>query len=140
MTAVWPTQKLLRMSMKINDAFVKEVRNLQESMLKPAHSMFLESETDDLSCVIRLTVEFLHHIQEIDSMDRSEIRYLCESIFSGVESFCVVAAAIRSAWGEQSSAPPEGATVASVKADFQRRCGLLLDLFKLQIVFAGLSY
>jgi len=94
------------MSMKINDAFVKEVRNLQESMLKPAHSMFLESETDDLSCVIRLTVEFLHHIQEIDSMDRS----------------------LLSKYGDFID-----------EADFQHRGRLLLELFKLQNVFAVLS-
>ena len=140
------------MRMRSSDAVVEEVRLIQESMLKPARSIFLESEIDDLSCVIRLTVEFFHHAQRIDSMDRGEIRYLCESIFSGLESFCVLAAAGRSAWGE-SNAPPVGATVASVKAsflskygdfideaDFQRRCRLLLDLFKLQIVFAGLSY
>ena len=139
----------------MNYALAKEqALAIQTSMVESARSLFLESELDDLRCLIRLTVEFFHNLQAEDSLTKDDLRYVCDSIFSGVASFGLVSAAYRVLPGSQHCTLAwDGKSIDSLKAaflnkyreffdetDFERRCRLLLDLFKLQIVFAGLSY
>jgi hypothetical protein len=136
--------------------FVEEVLAIQAPMLEAGRPHFSESELDDLRVLIRLAVEFSHHLDEhaMSPLDTSELRYLGESIFSGVDSFCAVSIAYGvMSGGTKSTLHRDGTWVASLKQEFdarfhdfliepsfEERCRLVLDLFKLQIVFAGLSY
>lgn len=80
--------------------------------------------------------------------------YTSESIFSGINSFCHVSAAYRVLVGStKSSVKWDMISKLSLKkqfipvyleftseTNFEKKCRLLLDLFKIQIVFAGISY
>ena len=129
---------------------------MQASMVEAGRPLLLESEFDDLRTLVRLTVEFYHYLLGEDPAPGVEdkTRYVCESVFSGVDSFDLVSAAYRRSPREESTTVGSGvASIEALKDDFfsrygrfsaetnfERRCRLLLDLFKLQIVFAGLSY
>jgi hypothetical protein len=125
-------------------------------MVESGGSRLLESELDDMRSLVRLTVEFSHYLQgeDVASLVEDKLRYVCDSVFSGVDSFTLMSAAYRTL---PSSLPSTLASsersIDSVKeefafkysefseeTDFEKRFRLLLDLFKLQIVFAGLSY
>ena len=123
-------------------------------MLEASH--FLDSELDDLRGVIRLTVEFFHRLQrvDIDSIDDESLQYWGGSVFSGVDSFTGLCSAYRTTAGQTRSKLPQRVTSrAALKEEFsamyrefaggnnfEKRCRLLLDLFKLQIIFAGMTY
>jgi hypothetical protein len=144
----------------MSDVLVKEVRAIQADMVESAaESNFSESELDDLRGTIRLTVEFSHYLGGWDPLPnipgvKEKAMYVCESVFSGVDSFASVNMAYDVLRGARPSALAPGAkSTESLKEefalkygefieekDFMPRCRLLLDLFKLQIVFAGLSY
>src|ERR1700730_18013373 len=86
----------------MKDDLVEQVRTIQSPMVEAAtRSGFLESELDDLRCLIRLTVEFFQLLHSTDraSLNTEQLRYVGESIFSGVDSFCIVSAAYRVAVG-----------------------------------------
>ena len=135
---------------------VQQVRAIQASMLESGRGHLLEVELDDLRCLIRLAVEFYHYLGGVkfESLDYDEVRYVSESIFSGVDSFCTLTSAYRSfGHATQSSVDWNALACASIKdqfialygkftfeTDFAKRCRLLLDLFKLQILFAGAYY
>ena len=138
-----------------NSLFADEVRTIQASMIEPGESHLSPSEIDDLRCLIRLTVEFSHHLEngDLSSPDRDEVRYLCDSVFSGVDSFCLFGSACRAMAGRSLTEPWSRIDMVSLMGNFSSkyreflsetsfttRCGLLLDLFKLQIVFAGMLY
>ncbi len=88
------------------------------------------------------------------SSDLDELKYRIGSIFSGIESFCRVNAAYSVLVGATSSKVEWDVTsMASLnnkfvsmfddfnrEENFEYKCRLLLDLFKLQIVFAGVFY
>jgi hypothetical protein len=132
-----------------------EVRTIQASMVESA-THFSESELEALRVLIRLTVEFFHYLRRIniDSADVESLLYVAESIFSGVDSFRSLCQAYRTTAGATRSALPQRVmSRAALKeafaamygeftdeTGFERKCRLLLDLFKLQIVFAGLTY
>ena len=129
---------------------------IQTSMVESARSLFLESELNDLRCLIRLAVEFFHYLRDegAGSVASDDLRYVCDSVFSGVASFGLVSAAYRVLPGARHTELAwDGNSIDSLKevflrryrefsgeADFEKRCRVLLDLFKLQIIFAGLSY
>lgn len=135
---------------------IEQVRAIQASMVESGRSYLLESELDDLCCLIRLTVEFFHYLQgeEFAPLVEDNLRYVCDSVFSGVDSFGLVSAAYRVLPGaRQTTLAWDGKSVDSLKEEFvskysefsdetnfEKRCRLLLNLFKLQIVFAGLLY
>lgn len=87
-------------------------------------------------------------------VELNELKYSIESVFSGIESFCSVSAAYRVLVGATSSRVEwDKVSVISLKeqfvsmfheftieTNFEKKCRLLLDLFKLQIVFAGVFY
>lgn len=142
----------------MTDPVVARVRRIQAEMAKEAAAFgFSESECDDLRVLVRLTVEFLDSVVSLDfdSLDNRQLRYAGESVFSGVDSFCNVCAAYRVASGRVDSKPEWfiASSVStlieifrskchdfSIEKDFRKRCGLLLDLFKLQVIFVGVSY
>jgi hypothetical protein len=140
----------------MTDDIRDQVRAIQKAMGESSGPCFLDSQLDDLSCLVRLTVEFFWFLKGVDPAPGVEDkrRYACESVFSGVDSLCRVSDAYRLMGGSRGAFLPGGAgSIESLKeefisrymefleeTDFEKRCGLLLNLFKLQIVFAGMSY
>lgn len=135
----------------------ERVRIIQASMSNGARQCFVESEIGHLDCLIRLTVEVAEYLQSanIESLRAEDVRYMIESIFSGIDSFCSVSRAYRSLLGAMDS-DIEMSMVISLasltqqfsdryenfvrEVRFEKQCRLLLDLFKLQIMFAGAFY
>ena len=94
-------------------------------------------------------------IASVDPFNKYDLAFICESIRSGVDSFCTLSTSCRLLYGTTeskvewtmiSSKELFKATVFSMyrkfieETNFETKCRLLLDLFKLQIVFAGISY
>ena len=168
----------------VNNDITKSVNEIQASMLESSKSHFDDSELGHLRVVIRLAVEFhdyLEHgsveiaraieqqpsakiasaeflkdlqIASADPFNKYDLGYTCESILSGVDSYCSLnaayskldgAAGSRIEWGMVSSSKSFKAQFVSMfkefteELNFESKCRLLLDLFKLQIVFAGIS-
>lgn len=133
------------------------VQMIQSSMVESARSVFAEPELDDLRCLIRITVEFFEFSKSTDlekPNDNSGLKYCMESVFSGIDSFLSVSAAYRVLVGTtDNSLEWNMSSVPSIKKQFdsmfsafvvekrfEKQCRLLLDLFKIQIVFAGMLY
>jgi hypothetical protein len=136
-------------------AIYREVDSIYASLLESAPQSFLESERLALRVLVRLTVEFADDLRVPNAFSKGseELEFACASIFSGVSSFSTVwfAYKILSRISPSSVAPVQ--SVESVKEtfgslyrdfkqthEFERRCRLLLDLFKLQVVFVGLLF
>src|ERR1700723_2807657 len=81
----------------MSNTIVEQVHAIQASMVESGGSCFVGSELDDMRCLIRLTVEFFHHLQGEDMapLVEDKLRYVCDSVFSGVDSFGLVSAAYR---------------------------------------------
>lgn len=123
---------------------------IQGSMIDAVKGCFTESELNALRVVIRLTVEFGKNL-EADRLDN----YVAESVFSGMDSFT----SLVHAYGVLAGAEMDSllqwkkVSISSLKRDFkllypkclraksfERQCRLLLDLFKLQIALAAMTY
>jgi hypothetical protein len=82
----------------MNDAMsIEQVRAIQASMVESGRSYLLETELEDLRCLVRLTAEFFHYLQgeKFAPLVEDNLRYVCDSVFSGVDSFGLVSAAYR---------------------------------------------
>ena len=92
---------------------------------------------------------------KMDPFNKYDMQSACRAIRSGVDSFCGLDATYRILigatgskveWGMTSSRESFSARFVSMfdefskEVNFENKCRLLLDLFKLQIVFAGISY
>ena len=159
---------------------VKRVKELQAPMVESAKPHFDESELGHLRTVIRLAVEFHDYLEHgsveiatsilngphakyvrdvqsasADPFNKYDLDYACESIRSGVDSFCSLSVSYkmldgatnsRVEWGMISSRDSFKTQFVSMfnkftkEVNFEKKCRLLLDLFKLEIVFAGISY
>lgn len=90
-----------------------------------------------------------------DPFNKYDLGFVCRSIRSGVNSFCTLNTSYRMLdgaidsmveWGVTSSRESFQKQFVSMfnkftqEANFESKCRLLLDLFKLQIVFAGIAY
>ena len=133
----------------------EEVASILAAMVQWA-SDFSESELGDLGSVVRLTVEFVYFLRRWDmgSVDTHTLEYVGDSILWGVDSFLSVCHAYRVLVGQTRSTLPERVisraalkdefmamyNIFAVETNYEKKCRLLLDLFKLQIVFAGLTY
>jgi hypothetical protein len=131
----------------------QHVEAIQVSMVDSATGCFLESELDHLRVVIRLSVEFHYYVQR-SCAHVFCLEYVSESIFSGIDSFMFVFGGYQVLVGATGSEIDwDEVSATSLKQQFarmfdefaretvfERKCRLLLDLFKLQIVFAGVSY
>jgi hypothetical protein len=107
---------------------------------------------------VKLTpAEFRDNLQSAsdDPRNKYDLVYACESILSGVDSFWNLNTAYRRlegatdskvGWGMISSRESFKTPFVSMfsrftgEVNFENKCRLLLDLFKLQIAFAGISY
>jgi hypothetical protein len=164
----------------MNNDVTNRVKEIQTSMMESAQSRLDESKLGDLRVVIRLTVEFHDYLENgsvdiatsvlhgplakyvtdvqkasTDPFNKYDLQFACESIRSGVNSFCnlnesyrILVGAIGSSveWGMISSRESFETQFVSMfnkfteEVNFESKCRILLDLFKLQIIFAGISY
>jgi hypothetical protein len=145
----------------MGNILIEQVRVIQDSMVEFGREHLPEAKLEHLRVLIRLTIEFHYYLQSrdiysagepIDPSDQKEVNYRCDSILGGMESFLyfsgsyhLMSTSMMTAWDQMSIETLKGRFASiyeqfSVESDFERRCGLLLDLFKLQIVFVGLSY
>jgi hypothetical protein len=129
------------------------VAMIQRLMVGAAKECLSQTELDHLRSVIRLTVEFWYYLQAPCS-HVSCATYLSESIFSGTESYCaltraykvlVAATDSKIEWSAVSSLSLSGHFTSTFEifdreSRFEIKCRLLLDLFKIQIVWAAISY
>jgi hypothetical protein len=132
---------------------IERVRTLQALITESVGSCFSDLELEHLRVLIRLTVEF-HDFLQSPIKGPLGPRYTCESIFAGIESFMIVTRAYKTLVGAMNSSIGESTISLAVSKEdfihifngflvqenFEKRCRLLLDLFKLQIVFAAISY
>jgi hypothetical protein len=129
------------------------VATIQRFMAETAQGCLSRAELDHLRAVIRLTVEFRYYLQSACT-HLTCATYVSESIFSGIESFCALTRAYK-VLGDASdskiewdaiSAPSMLGQFASIfeafdrESSFEKKCRLLLDLFKIQIAWAAISY
>src|ERR1700704_4250058 len=71
-----------------SDDVRQRVRTIQDFMVESSKGRFYEGEElDDLKNVVRLTVEFDSYLH-LACMHRFCLEYACESIRSGVDSYC----------------------------------------------------
>jgi hypothetical protein len=162
------------------DDVITRVKEIQTSMVEAAKSCFDESELGGLRCVIRLTLEFHDYLEHgsvemaarlqhgpspyllkdlhsaiADPFNKYDLEYACDSIRSGVDSFCILNASYRVLVGATSSKVEWGMISSresfkekfiamfdefTQEVNFENKCRLLLDLFKLQMAFAAVSY
>lgn len=131
---------------------IEEVREAQALMLAAGQSHLVGSEPDDLRALVRITIEFFYFLQE--DFNGDEASYAIDTVFSGVDSFMSLSAAYRSIsnkaptavnWDEISRTTLRQVFLAlyqRFRSDqkFETQLKLLLDLFRLQLIFAGMNY
>ncbi len=137
--------------------FGETVRLIYEPTAESAKPAFDESHLGCLHAIIRLTVEFHHYLNSaiIIVPDGNAVTFACESIFSGIESFVILSDTYQVLVGSMKSSInwDDPISLGSLterfkymykeflsERTFERKCRLLLDLFELQIVFAGMSF
>jgi hypothetical protein len=122
-------------------------------MVEASEGCFSQAELDHLRAVIRLAVEFRYYL-EAACTHVSCATYVSESIFSGIESYCastraysvlVGATDSKIEWSAVSSPSISGQFTSTFDAfdresGFESKCRHLLDLFKIQIIWAAMSY
>lgn len=135
------------------EAVRQRVQAVQTPMKKSAEGALSESELEHLGVVIRITVE-LHEYFQLPCTHPFCLTYMSESVFSGIDSYCTVTRAYGVLGGaEESHIEWDSLSLAGLRTRFgsmfkafdeanafETKCRLLLDLYKLLIVFAGISY
>jgi hypothetical protein len=137
-----------------SDDVRQQVQRIQDSMAESSRGRFdVSRELDDLKVVVRLTVEFRSYLQ-LSCTHRFCLEYVCDSIRSGVDSYCNLTHAYKVLVGATESKikwssisiPLLKEQFVSMFSEFERetnfenKCRLLLDLFKVQMVVAAVSY
>jgi hypothetical protein len=127
-----------------------QLHALQDSMASQVTSCFSASEVEDLRIIVRLTVEFREKLKK-DGINN----YVGESVFAAVDSFATLVHAycVLSGAEERSQLRWKSVSISSLKREFlklyptfiaeetfEKQCRILIDLFKLQIVLAGMAY
>jgi hypothetical protein len=134
---------------------LEALRTVQSALRASAAAYGLGPDLGNYDVVIRLTMEFSQFLVDLEGgpVEPAEIRYKCESVFSGTESFCQLSSDYRvmsdevrtDEWPTVSFAQLRGEFMTKYRrfleeTDFPLRCRLLLDLFKLQLLFTGMAY
>lgn len=136
--------------------FVEIVDRIYEPAAEAARPGFNEMDLRCLRSVISLTVDFHIYLENVNVIapDMNDVTYACESIFSGIESFVAVNNSYKILEGSLGSGLTWNLrSLESIKEHFaptyqeflserkfEKQCRLLLDLFKLQIVFTGMLF
>lgn len=136
--------------------FAQTVKSIYDSMAEFAKPGFDEEDLRCLHSVISLIMEFNLYLEtaNLAAFDKDNANYMCESIFSGIESFITLNNSYKILAGSISSElAGDFVPVHLLKEHFTRiykeflserifenKCRLMLDMFKLEIVFAGLVF
>jgi hypothetical protein len=135
---------------QITKADKVELKAIQQSMGHAVGASFSASELEALHVLIRITVEF-HR----DLKNKKHSNYAAATVFSGIDSFMSLTHSYGVLDGAelQSQLQWKRLSPASLKGEFTKlyrrfvaqeafepRARLLLDLFKLQIAFATVTY
>lgn len=139
----------------MRDDQVERVRAIQLSMDESARPAFDDKHIQHLHILVRLTVQFYDYLNSALSEDPCrDMNYVIDSIFFNVESFRVVmhTYGVLVGWTTSTidwhaislrSLRDEFVSVYHAfvrQTNFESKCRLLLDLVKIQIVFAGAFY
>jgi hypothetical protein len=137
---------------------IQEVREAQDLMLAASQSCLVGSEPGDLRALIRITIEFFYflegHLKLEGVLKGDETNYAIDTVFSGVDSFMSLSASSRMITNNAPTAVNwdqiNRTTLWQVflalyqqfrsERNFERQFRLLLDLFRLQLIFAGMNY
>jgi len=144
----------------MEDNEIQRVQAIQLSMQESARPAFDDEHIQNLGILIRVTVEFHDYLRSASPWPQfpddpfHDMTYMIDKILFNIDSFRIVlhtygvlvgstksridwsAVGVQSLKDRFLSLYPE--FVAETK--FENKCRLLLDLFKLQIVFAGAFY
>ena len=144
----------------MEDDEIERVRAIQQSMEEPARPGFNDEDIQQLRVLVRLTVEFHDYLTETPPWPQfpddpfHDMTYKAGSILINVDSFRAVVRAYGCLVGSTGSTLDWNViNIPTLKdefisryhtflsqTDFETKCRLLLDLVKLQIVFAGAFY
>lgn len=131
-------------------AELNEVSQVQASMVDAIRSCFSPAQLDALRVVIRLTVEFHKSVEANNTTN-----YVSASVFSGISSFLTLVHSYAVLEGAEirSQLQWNAVSVPSIKQEFEllypkfiaeknfeKQCRLLLDLFKLQLALAAMTF
>ncbi len=139
---------------------VQRVRDILASFESSVPQGFDEDDVLQLRVLVRLTVEFHDYLASSPTLPKfpgdtsQNLLYAIESILSGIDSFVTVTQSYGALIGARKSEIVWGTVTAGSLKDeflglyrrflpqsvFEKKCRLLLDMFKLQIVFAGMFY
>jgi hypothetical protein len=139
---------------------IQRVRAIQESMEEAARPGFNDDDIEQLRILIRVTVEFYDYLRSAPPWPKfpgdpfHDLTYQGDSILWNVDSFltvlhsyCILVGSTTTTidWTGVNVGSLQGTFVNAYEAFlretvFESKCRLLLDLFKLQIVFAGAFY
>ena len=139
---------------------IKRVDEIYASMYDETQPAFEDEDLESLRIIIRLTLEFadyLTHRQDGTpwrfAIASSDASYAAGSILSGLSFFytlnpmyeCLIGALPTTIDLETPESDLKSAFTSRyqqflIETDFYKRCRLLLDMFRLQIIFAGYLY
>jgi len=134
----------------------QRVREIQLSMDESARPAFSDEDIEDLHVLVRLTVQFYDYLNSAPPSDDpfGDLNYVIDSIFFNLDSFRVVNRLYGILVGSTTSTIDwKETSIRSIRdkflsvyrvfvseINFEKKCRFLLDLVKLQIVFAGAFY
>jgi hypothetical protein len=140
----------------MRDDQIQRVRAIQLSMDESARPGFNDKDIQQLNVLVRLTVQFYDYLSSAPPSDEPfrDMNYVIDSIFFNLDSFRVVMNSYGILVGSTTTTIDWNAiSTRSLKeefvsvydafvsqSNFESKCRLLLDLVKLQIVFAGVFY
>ena len=138
----------------MGQAIVSKVRCMQQSMVGKEPDYFSESDIDSLNCLTRIAVEFYYrYLNDLYSADTEIVRYAAESVFACVDTFVSLNSSFTMSATKAGASHWEIVPPASLRehfietyrsfeneTEFLNRCGLLLDLFRLELILSTLAY
>jgi hypothetical protein len=140
----------------MEDDQIQRVRTIQLSMEESARPGFDDNDIQHLHVLVRLTVQFYDYLSSAPPSDDPfrDMTYAIDSIFFNIDSFRSVMHSYGVLVGSTTSTIDWNAISTRLLKDefvsvyrafvtqtnFESKCRLLLDLVKLQIVFAGVFY
>jgi RHS repeat-associated protein len=141
---------------QLPDNFPDTVRTIFTPTAESAKPAFDDDDLNSLHSLISLAVEFRIYLETASrrNPERDDVIYACESILSRVESFMNLNNAYRVIIGSTKSELGRDVMPLNMLTSkflvlydeflteniFEKKCRLLLDLFKLQLVFAAISF
>jgi hypothetical protein len=142
------------------DDKLQQLKAMQLSMEKSARPGFDDKDIEQLEILIRVTMQFHEYLEAKNSLPPSldkpmqDMLYMIDSILINIDSFRIVLHSYGILVGAtKSDIDWNSVAIPFIKDEFLRvydkfvaetnfeaKCRLLLDLYKLQIVFAGVFY